>query len=50
MIEFIHTGLQYGLMGGIAVIIFLLVCILLSPAVIIALGFISTILNIGKQR
>lgn len=50
MIDFIYTGLQYGLMGGIAAIIFLLVCVLLSPAVIVALGFVSTILNIGKQR
>lgn len=48
MLDFILSGLQYGLLGGVAAIVFTLACILLSPVIIVALGLVSTILNIGR--
>jgi hypothetical protein len=47
MIDFILSGLKYGLLGGAAAVTFVLFCILTCPFIVLAGSFISAIFSIG---
>ena len=48
MIEFILSGLKYGILGGTAAVTFALFCILSCPFIVLASSFISAVFSVGR--